>query len=178
MKGQGTRQYRKVLLVDGYNILHAWPELYHEAGTSLESARERLVGILQEYQGYSGQEIILVFDSHMKPGDRQHHQEGKLQLVYTRRFETADQYIERTADKLADDPRVQLRVATSDALEQIVVLGRGAVRMSARELWEEVQGFRSDGRKHMQGAVNKDALESRLEEPLRAALSKLWDEQK
>ena len=164
-----------MLLVDGYNVLHAWSGLYREASQNLAMARERLIDYLQDYQGYSGQEIILVFDSHLSRGNRQHHTKGKLQIVYTRRFETADQYIERVADQLADDPRVQLRVATSDAMEQLVVLGRGATRMSAHELWEELQGLRDDARPYMQVQADKDALELRLDGSLRRALGGIHD---
>lgn len=127
------RSFKDVLLVDGYNIINDWPSLRETARHSLEDARIELIDILQEFQAYERIELILVFDAHMiKGGQERVEQLGGLKLVYTRENETADHYIERWSDGIEKNMRVI--VATSDALQQTIVLGRGAVRMSAREL--------------------------------------------
>lgn len=126
------------LLVDGYNIIHAWDELKKLAADNLDSARSRLSQILGNYQGYRGCEIIIVFDAYKVKG---HHREiekdGNISIVYTREAETADSYIERVSHDLSKHHRV--RVATSDGLEQIIVLGNGAQRISAKEFEHEVR---------------------------------------
>ena len=126
------------LLVDGYNIIFAWEELAELARTDLDAARHRLIQILCNYQGYRRCELILVFDAYKVKGnpgsiERQH----GIHVVYTKEAETADMYIEKVTHTLAKEHRV--RVATSDGLEQIIILGHGAVRVPARQFREEVQ---------------------------------------
>ena len=137
----------RVLIVDGYYVLNA----RRRPGTSsqLADARDALIHELQDYAGFSGQRIVLVFDAWQ--GDRMTRSvedHGGVQVVFTQKGETADRYIERLCDEYAD--RIQyrqseVRVATSDALEQTIVMGRGAVRMSSRELLLEMQQVRSSG---------------------------------
>ena len=126
------------LLVDGYNIIFAWEELAELARTDLDAARHRLIQILCNYQGYRRCELILVFDAYKVKGnpgsiERQH----GIHVVYTKEAETADMYIEKVTHMLAKEHRV--RVATSDGLEQIIILGHGAVRVPARQFREEVE---------------------------------------
>ena len=126
------------LLVDGYNIIFAWEELAELAKTDLDAARHRLIQILCNYQGYRRCELILVFDAYKVKGnpgniERQH----GIHVVYTKEAETADMYIEKVTHTLAKEHRV--RVATSDGLEQIIILGHGAVRVPARQFREEVE---------------------------------------
>ncbi len=126
------------LLVDGYNIIFAWEELAKLARTDLDAARHRLIQILCNYQGYRRCELILVFDAYKVKGnpgsiERQH----GIHVVYTKEAETADMYIEKVTHTLAKEHRV--RVATSDGLEQIIILGHGAVRVPARQFREEVE---------------------------------------
>lgn len=127
------------LLVDGYNIIHAWEVLQPYLQVSLESARQRLLEILSNYQGTIKSKIIVVFDGYLVKGNLgtvyEYH---NLFVVYTKEAETADRYIERVVANLPRHYDVQ--VATSDALEQVIILGQGAIRLSARELWIEVQG--------------------------------------
>lgn len=126
------------LLVDGYNIIFAWEELKKLASDSLDSARNRLIQILQNYQGWRGCSLILVFDAYKVKGNhRSIEQEGNITVVYTREAETADSYIERVSHDLSKEHRV--RVATSDGLEQIIVLGNGAQRISAKEFYHEIK---------------------------------------
>lgn len=126
------------LLVDGYNIIFAWEELRKLAQESLDLARSRLVNILCNYQGFKRCSVILVFDAYKVKGKhREVETESSISVVYTKEAETADMYIEKTSHELSKDNRV--RVATSDAVEQIIVLGSGAIRVSATELLAEVQ---------------------------------------
>ncbi len=125
------------LLVDGYNIIFAWDELKRIAADSLESARQRLIDILANYQGFRKCRLIVVFDAYKVKGGRESvSEECGVSVVYTREAETADMYIERVTHKLCKDARV--RVATSDGLEQIIILGNGAYRVSAEEFRREV----------------------------------------
>ena len=137
----------RLLVVDGYNVLGAWPEL--SKGRPLADARDALIHRLHDYAGYSGQQVILVFDAWMSDRDRRTEEQlGGVTVVYTQKGEIADRYIERLCDSLAGDielRRVEVRVASSDALEQTIVLGRGAVRMSARELMFEMAQLREAG---------------------------------
>ena len=129
------------LLVDGYNIIFAWDELKKMAGTSLEGARHLLIDLLSNYQGYKKCVVILVFDAYKvkgNPGSVEHYR--NIHVVYTKEAETADAYIERATYEIARaNPDRRVRVATSDNLEQLIILGHGAVRVSAREFLEEVE---------------------------------------
>lgn len=126
------------LLVDGYNIIFAWDELKAAARDNLEAARELLITRLANYQGYKKCELILVFDAYKVKGSRGEVEKvGDISVVYTKEAETADMYIEKTAHELGRKRRV--RVATSDALEQLIILGSGAVRVSANEFKAEVE---------------------------------------
>lgn len=130
---------KEFLLVDGYNIIHAWDELKELAeDVSLESARQRLMDILSNYKGTSKATIILVFDGYLVKGNigtvYEYH---NIYVVYTKEAETADHYIERVVTSLPKHYHV--RVATGDGLEQLIIYGQGAVRMTARELRNEVQ---------------------------------------
>jgi predicted RNA-binding protein with PIN domain len=127
------------LLVDGYNIINSWPELKEIAQEDFESARFKLIDVLQDYQGYKGYRVILVFDAHLiKGGIERHDYYGNIEVVYTRENETADHYIERWVHEMGRARNI-IRVATSDLIEQTIVMSRGAVRMSARELKLEIE---------------------------------------
>lgn len=129
------------LLVDGYNIIFAWDELKRMAGDSLEGARHLLMDLLCNYQGYKKCVIILVFDAYKvkgNPGSVEHYR--NIHVVYTKEAETADAYIERATYEISRaNPDRRVRVATSDNLEQLIILGHGAVRVSAREFHEEIE---------------------------------------
>ena len=125
------------LLVDGYNIIFSWDELKDLAKDNLDGARGRLMEILSNYQGIRGGTLILVFDAYRVAGGQgsisKYH---NIYVVFTKEAETADQYIEKTVHAMGRKARVT--VATSDGLEQVIILGQGAVRMSARMLKEEI----------------------------------------
>lgn len=125
------------LLVDGYNVIFAWDELREISENSLEDARTALIDILSNYKGFCQREIIVVFDAYRVKGSRREVERvGNIDVVYTKEAETADMYIEKVTHELSKNHRV--RVATSDNLEQVIILGGGALRMSAAELRAEV----------------------------------------
>ncbi len=138
------------LLVDGYNIIFAWDELSALARESLDAARQRLMDILCNYQGYQKCVLILVFDAYRVPGSagsiEQYH---NIHVVYTKEAETADMFIERVTHEIGRNRRV--RVATSDGMEQIIILGHGALRVSARMFHEEVKNVERQIRALIQG---------------------------
>jgi len=131
------RTSAEYLFVDGYNIIFAWKDLKKLADSSLEDARKKLLDIMSDFQGFSGFEIVVVFDAHnVKDNVGAIERHDELSVVYTKEDETADNYIERCTYLLARDYKV--RVATSDSLEQVIIMGRGASRISAMDLYEEV----------------------------------------
>lgn len=134
---KNTDSQEEYLLVDGYNIIFAWDNLKELANENLDGARGRLMDILSNFQGSRGMHLILVFDAYKVKGnpgslERYHN----IDVVYTKEAETADQYIEKVTHEIGRKHRV--RVATSDGLEQLIIMGAGAIRVSAGEFWEEV----------------------------------------
>lgn len=120
------------LLVDGYNIIFAWEDLKKIADDNLDAARGELINRMCNYQGYDGSELILVFDAYRVKGKhREVEKYCNINIVYTKESETADSYIERVTHELSKNHRV--RVATSDGIEQMIILGNGAMRISATE---------------------------------------------
>ena len=138
------------LLVDGYNIIFAWDELNALSKESLDAARHKLMDILCNYQGFQKCVLILVFDAYRVPGSpgsiEQYH---NIHVVYTKEAEMADMFIERVTHEIGRNRRV--RVATSDGMEQIIILGHGALRVSARMFHEEVQNVEKQIRALVQG---------------------------
>ncbi len=126
------------LLVDGYNIIFAWKDLHDLALSDIKAARDRLLDVLSNYAGFTQQVVIVVFDAYKVPGGRgsvtKYH---NIDVVYTKEAETADLYIEKTAHKLSRKYRVT--VATSDAVEQVIIFGTGALRLSAGGLLERIR---------------------------------------
>lgn len=126
------------LLVDGYNLIFAWDELKKLAADNLEGARQALADLLCNYRGFHDCQVILVFDAYKVPhGTGEVSRYQNIYIVYTREAETADMYIEKTTYQLAKQRRV--RVVTSDGAEQLIILGHGALRVSARSFREEVE---------------------------------------
>lgn len=146
-RGGQTRQ-EEYLLVDGYNIIFAWEELSSLAKSDLNAARCRLMDILCNYQALCKMHLILVFDAYRVKGnpgsvERYHN----IDVVYTKEVETADQYIERVTHEMSRKNH-RVRVATSDGLEQIIIMGAGAIRVSARELLEEIRAAEKEMREN------------------------------
>lgn len=131
------------LLVDGYNVIFSWDNLKKLSKDNIEGARNALINILCNYQGYKKCEVILVFDAYkVKGSTREVEKINNIHVVYTKEAETADMYIEKTTHTLAKSHKV--RVVTSDALEQIIILGNGALRVSSREFLYEIEQAQAD----------------------------------
>ena len=152
---------KPLLLVDGYNVIGAW-NVPRQEGLSIDEARERLVHLIADYAGYSGEEVIVVFDGHYtdRPMRSRSVMHG-VEVVFTKHAESADNYIETLC---AQAPKWRhVRVATSDSVEQTVTLGRGAVCISSREFLIELTQTRSVGRTRMkEEKVSRGDIFSRL----------------
>ena len=142
------RPEKAFLLVDGYNIIHAWEQLRGLAAQDLQAARDRLLDILSDYAGYVKPSVICVFDAYKVPGGQERvYRYHNIDVVFTKEAETADQYIEKTAHELSG--KYEVSVATSDGLEQIIIFGTGAQRISARELEEGIRQAKEDMREEL-----------------------------
>lgn len=131
------------LLVDGYNVIFSWDSLKELAKDNIDGARNTLINILCNYQGYKKCEVILVFDAYKVKGNaREVEKINNINIVYTKEAETADMYIEKVSHKLAKNNKV--RVVTSDALEQLIILEGGALRVSSKEFFFEIQKAEED----------------------------------
>ena len=129
---------QKYIIVDGYNVIFAWEDLSQQARTDLDAARRQLCDILSSFAGFTKCRLVVVFDGYKQkgnPGEKS--QFHNIQVVYTKEGETADAYIEALADKIG--PNYAVRVASSDALVQLGSFRSGVLRMSARELRQEVE---------------------------------------
>lgn len=132
------RKMKDILLVDGYNMIGAWPELRRLKDKDLSLARDRLIEIMAEYKAYTGYDVKVIFDAHLVDGKGKKEHAHRIDVIYTEKNETADERIERLVHELKRiDTRIH--VATSDYAEQSLTFGSGALRMSARELLIEVE---------------------------------------
>ena len=146
---------KEYLLVDGYNIIFAWEDINELSKINIESARNKLMDRLSNYQGYKKMTLILVFDAYKVKGNpgsvMKYH---NIYVVYTKEAETADQYIEKTVHEIGR--KYQVTVATSDALEQVIILGQGGNRLSAANLLEEVEAVEAEISKKVQKKTSKE----------------------
>ena len=159
-----NKRPREYLFIDGYNIINSWEVLKDFKDVELEEVRNKLIEIMMEYQHYSGIITIIVFDAHLVKGNNGTKEKyGDLEVVYTKEHETADHYIERRLDEIGRIKRV--RVATSDWMEQQIILGRGGTRISARELELEVfNGKKIIGKKSIIDNQKNNFMIGRLDE--------------
>ncbi|BFT75852.1 NYN domain-containing protein [Paenibacillus sp. P36] len=157
------------LIVDGYNIIGAWPELNKLKESDLEGARDKLIHMLAEYQSYSGMKVYLVFDAYMVPGLGKKYVQSKLNVLYTKEKETADERIERLVTNLMGR-RKQIYVATSDMIEQHVIFGKGALRLPAGELLVKIKQNRKEVRDRIQPetTAKRNPFEGKLSNELKA----------
>ena len=160
------------LIVDGYNIINAWDELKELAQEDLDGAREKLIHYMIEYAQYTGKKAIVVFDAYNVKNSKEKVEERKyITVIYTKEHQTADSYIEKYITSLSkyDD----IEVATSDYAEQQIILGKGATRISARELKLYVDSamtkIKEQQNKHHK-KIQRNFLEDRLDKDI---LSKL-----
>ena len=162
------------MLVDGYNVMHANTELAGIAASSLDAARKKFADVLCEFKALSHYRIILVFDAHLVAGGTGSVEDyHNIKIVFTKETETADHYIESAAYKLGKK-NDRITVATSDLLEQIIVLGQGAARMSADELWHAIHAAKEEVRARY--LRNKPIKTNPLESLLDAETAKILEE--
>ncbi|WP_332649131.1 NYN domain-containing protein [Lysinibacillus sp. 54212] len=147
---------QNILLVDGYNMIGAWAELRPLRDQNFEDARDRLIELMAEYKAAMGWRVIVVFDAHLVPGTEQLYVQHAVEVIYTRKNETADERIEKLTNELRGR-KIQIHVATSDMTEQSVVFGQGALRKSAKELEIEM--------KIIQAKISSKVKSARSEKP-------------
>lgn len=167
---------KTVLIVDGYNVIGAWKQPEREK-LSIAESRERLLHALEDYAGYTGEEVILVFDGYQSDRlQRSEEKHGNLTLVYTKHAETADSYIERITAQM---PKYyEIRVVTSDLLEQSQVFSTGAIRVSSAELLRDLNATRNRGMsQHTAKVRDKYRLEEHLSPETLKALEQLRREE-
>jgi len=166
------------LLIDGYNIIYAWKPLKKIAAYSLDSAREKLIAQMQNYRAFKNVpgrrfEVIIVFDAHHRPGPGELYRTGGITVVFTKEAETADTYIERSSRVLVREYAVT--VATSDSIEQIIIIGGGAKRISAEDFDKDVIESERRMRDKIDSInpIKKNQLLDNLDEETASVLEKL-----
>jgi predicted RNA-binding protein with PIN domain len=161
------------LLVDGYNIINTWRDIFDVDTEPLEDCRDRLANILSNYQGLKKNNILLVFDAHLSKGAKEKEEIfDNIKIVYTKENETADNYIERFVHKLGNTHTI--RVATSDYLEQTMILSSGGIRMTPRELRAELEAASvSIEMITAPNQIRRNAIETHINPELREKLEKL-----
>lgn len=164
---------KEFLIVDGYNIINSWPELVELKNKSFAHAREKLVDILSDLQGVTQAKTIVVFDGlNVKGGLESHEEIGGIQIIFTQEGETADALIERLVGRLP--PAAMIAVATSDWAEQRLVFGKGAYRLSARDLYDKVKEVRlHTGEYVSSGSLEPVNLYTNLNDDVKDTLEKL-----
>jgi len=164
------------LVVDGYNIVNSWDVLKKLKEENLEHARDKLLQYMAEYQSFQGEKVIIVFDAHLVKGGLEVRENSMgLEVIYTKEGEIADLLIESLVQGLVKDHN-QVTVATSDGVEQRIILGQGAYRLSARELWERIQNnIKSikEKKDFLERKQKKSPLASRLDEKLQEKLERM-----
>ena len=133
------KRLRRILIIDGYNVINAWDELKKLAEEQLELARERLNSMISEYTQYSGFNTIIVYDAYrVKNSESRQEKIKNLEIIFTKENETADTYIERFITDLGPKKFLDITVATDDISEQNIVAGKGGNRISTRQLYIDV----------------------------------------
>lgn len=150
-----------ILVVDGYNVIGDWPELQRLKYQDFELARHKLMNTLSEYQAFSGDRVIVVFDALYVKGTESKQKIGKLEVIYTKEDETADECIERLVSALKN-VKNQVYVATSDYMEQKTIFSRGALRISARELRLEIESMGHE--------ITRQIIETQTQKPKRGLI--------
>lgn len=164
-----------LLLIDGYNIINAWEELSKIAGASLEEARHKFNNIIAEYAAFNGIETYIIYDAYKVKGAANRTERIKnLTIVFTKENQTADSYIEKFIHDYKYKRHAVIRVATNDHVEQNMILGKGAARLTARELHLEVKKTKTDIKKEIAREHNSDyALGNRIDKETYEKLEKI-----
>ena len=148
---------KTILVVDGYNIIGAWPDLRVLRDQDLSAARDRLIEMMAEFQGFSGHQVIIVFDAYFVQGTEKKFRNSKVDVIFTKENETADECIERLASKLIKI-NTRVYVATSDYTEQRTIFAQGAYRKSARELLQDMEFVEKE--------IEKKVVQTKDEQPV------------
>ena len=171
---------KKLLIIDGYNIINSWGELSDIAEEDLEGSRERLIDYMIEYSKYMSFEAIIVFDAYnvKNAADREIKRADSLTVVYTKENQTADSYIEKYISNIPNKKNREIIVATSDQAEQQIVLGKGGSRMTARELELDILKAKEDIRKHKslktgKKTIQRNTLVDRVDDDIISKLEKI-----
>jgi len=143
-----------ILIVDGYNIIGAWGVLKKLRDVDLQSSRDALIDKMADYQGYTGAKVMIVFDAYTVQGIEKKMKQSRVEVIFTRKNQTADEKIEQLAIELRNI-NTQIYVATSDYTEQWVIFAQGALRKSARELELEVQAMEQQVRRRTKDTKEK-----------------------
>ena len=164
---------KEYLIIDGYNIISAWPQLKELKDEDLDYARSKLIDVISEHAALTGRQTTIIFDAYLVKGNTGSREMiGGVEVIYTKEGITADMAIERMSAQLPKHCKVF--VATSDRLQQETIWGKGAFRISAMELYREVQMAKSDHRKQNAPKLyNPDRLEDRLHPEVREKLEKM-----
>jgi len=162
------------LILDGYNVINSWPELKLLLNGSLEVARGELVEMMAEYKAFKGINVIIVFDAYLVKGSTRNREKLKgVEVVFTKEKETADSYIERLIIELSNNKRNRVSVVTNDWIEQQMVLGGGATRISVREMVLEYDVIKNKISKKIElPKRQKDTLSDRIDQSILAKLEK------
>lgn len=160
-----------ILLVDGYNIIGAWPELRQLKNRDFASARDRLIEKMAEYQAYTGFKVMVIFDAQFVRGLEKKTKNYKIEVIFTNENETADERIEKLARSLSNI-QTQIHVATSDFTEQWAIFGQGALRKSARELLSEMNSIEKKIEKNVQRSLEK---RPKIKIPLSDEVSEIFE---
>ncbi|MBJ8054556.1 NYN domain-containing protein [Bacillus cereus] len=162
-----------ILIVDGYNIIGAWGDLKKLRDVDLQSSRDALIDKMADYQGYTGTKVMIVFDAYAVYGIEKKMKQSRVEVIFTRKNQTADEKIEQLAIELRNI-NTQIYVATSDYTEQWIIFAQGALRKSARELELEVQAMEQQVRRRTKDTKEKQpAMRKIFSEDITEKLEKL-----
>lgn len=170
---------KEFLIIDGYNIINAWSDLKQISEESLEEARNVLIDRMTEYRSYIKSEIIIVFDAYQVKGTKVKKEIiNNVEIVFTKKNQTADSYIEKKVEQLAKDKRNIVKVVTSDWAEQQVILGSGGIRVLPRELKMQYNVMKTKINKRSETTKqNRMILSDRIDDRVLKTLEK-WRKQK
>jgi len=165
---------KEYLILDGYNVINSWPELERLMSQSLEVARTDLIGKMAEYRAYKGINVIIVFDAYLVKGSNRSNEKLQgVEIVFTKEKETADAYIERLITQLSSN-RNRVSVVTNDWVEQQMVLGGGATRVSVREMVLEFDQIKNKIHKKIESTKKqKETLSDRIDPAILEKLEKI-----
>ena len=170
----GRIHKRKYLIIDAYNVMNAVPEFGRGMEKDLEAARENMIERMIELGHYTQEQVVLVFDAYLVKGNLEKiEQREGLTIVFTKYTQTADSYIEELVTRLSMDIRNEIRVVTKDLAEQLMVMGKGAIRVLPRELYYECMNMGRTIRRKYQTEKVGDTLENRLSKEAIEILRKL-----